>query len=128
MDDKIVIHSRSKEKDVLYPQVIAAQLARASFELLKWCEREGLIQAQVMVGGERGYNAGNIRRLARISSLREDLGLDFDAIEIVYRMQQQMFELFQELEEMERIMMAREHQLLTEIQRLRRRLAEEADW
>ncbi len=128
MDYKIVIHPHSEKEDALYPQVIAMQLARASIELLKWCERERLIQAQVMVGGERGYSVEDIRRLAHIRSLQEDLGLNLDAVAIVFRMRERMFELFRELEEMERAMMAREYQLLAEIQRLRRRLAEEADW
>jgi hypothetical protein len=60
--------------------------------------------------------------------LKEDLGLDLDAVAIVLRMRERMFELFRELEEMERAMVAREYQLLTEIQRLRRRIAEETDW
>lgn len=128
MDYKIVIHPRSEKENALYPQVIAMQLARASMELLKWSEREGLIQAQVMVGGERGYSVADIRRLAHIRSLQEDLGLDLDAVAIVFRMRERMFDLFRELEEMERAMMAREYQLLAEIQHLRRRLADEADW
>jgi DNA-binding transcriptional MerR regulator len=128
MDYKIVLHPHSEKEGALYPQVIAAQLARASLELIKWCQREGLVQAQVMVGGERGYSAADIRRLANIRSLKEDLGLDLDAVAIVLRMRERMFELFRELEEMERAMVAREYQLLTEIQRLRRRIAEETDW
>jgi len=125
---KIVIHPRSTRSRVLYPRAVAAQLARASLELLKWCEREELLRAQVMVGGERGYGAEDIRRLARIRSLREDLGLERDAVLIVLRMREQMIDLLQELNDLEELLMRREEELIREIQRLRRRVSEEARW
>jgi DNA-binding transcriptional MerR regulator len=96
--------------------------------LLNWCEQERLLRAQVMVGGERGYDAEDIRRLARIRSLRKDLGLEREAVLIVLHMREQMIDLLQEINDLEKLMMSREEDLIREIQRLRRRLAEEARW
>jgi len=81
-----------------------------------------------MVGGGLGYSAADIRRLARIRRLREDLGLNFPAVEVVLHLRRRIIELLLELDELERQMIQREQVLLEEIQRLRRQLATEARW
>jgi DNA-binding transcriptional MerR regulator len=119
---------RSGEKDVLYPRTTAARLARVSLHLVRYCEKEKILQPQEMEGGERGYTAAEIRRLARIRRLREDLGLDMPAVEVVLRLRRRVVDLLIEMDEMEGQMAQREQDLLKEIQELRRNLAQDADW
>jgi DNA-binding transcriptional MerR regulator len=119
---------RSRKDEPIYTRSVAAELARISEEFLRACEQERLIRARVMTGGGQGYSAADIRRLARIRRLREDLELDLPAVEVVLHMRRRVLDLLQEMDEMERYMRRREQALLAEIQQLRRHLAQEADW
>ncbi len=116
---------RPRDNEPRYTRPIAAQLARISLELLRRCEEERLIRAQVMPGGARGYSNADLEELARIRRLQEDLELDLTAVEVVLHMRQQMLALLTEMADMERHMARREQELLNEISRLRRRVAEE---
>jgi DNA-binding transcriptional MerR regulator len=91
--------------------------------LLSLCEREGIIQTRTMIGGGKGYNVADIRRLVRIRRLRDDLGLDLPAVEIVLNLRQQVLDLTAQVDEMEVQMVRREQELLDEIRQLRNRLA-----
>ncbi len=119
---------RPREEEPVYTRPVAAQLAGVSLSFLRRCEREGLIQPKVMAGGGLGYSAADIRRLVRIRRLREDLGLNLPAVEVVLHLRRRVVDLLLQLDEMERQMLQREQALLEEIQQLRRRLAAEADW
>lgn len=119
---------RSRRDEPIYTRSVAAELARISEEFLRACEQERLIRTRVMTGGGQGYSAADVRRLARIRRLREDLELDLPAVEVVLHMRRRVLDLLQEMDEMERYMRQREQELLAEIQQLRRHLAEEADW
>jgi hypothetical protein len=81
-----------------------------------------------MLGGGVGLTAGEVRRLARIRSLHEDLELDIYAIQVVLRMRRQVVQLLDRVEEIEQRSARREQLLLGEIRTLHRRLAEEPDW
>lgn len=111
-----------------YTRIGAAQLAGISIEFLERCESEQLVFTRVIRGGASGYSAGDIRRLARIARLHEDLGLDFASLEVVLNMREQILELREQLEKMERERMQREEQLLRELSILRRQLAAEGRW
>jgi DNA-binding transcriptional MerR regulator len=125
---QLVIHSEAADNEPYYSRSVAAQLARISLDLLEMCEQERLIQARLMAGGGHGFSSADIRNLARIRRLREDLELDLSAVEVVLHMRRRMVEMLAELSTMERRMAQQEQELLREIQRLRRQTAEDADW
>ena len=126
MTYKLIIRSRHEEP--IYTRQVAAQLAQVSIEFLCFCEEENLIQAQVIAGGGQGYSVADIRHLARIRRLHEDLELDLPAVEVTLRLRQRVLDLLAQLDEMERRHARREQELMDEIRQLRRRLAEKAEW
>jgi hypothetical protein len=111
-----------------YTRVVAAQLAEISLEFLERCETERLVQVRVVRGGAPGYSARDIRELARLGRLHEDLELDFPALEVVQHMRRQLLDLHEQMERLEREMVRREERLVRELVDLRRRLAAETDW
>ncbi len=120
--------NQARDDEAVYSRTVAAQLAGVSLSFLRRCEREGLLRPRAMPGGGLGYTAADVRRLMRIRRLREDLGLNLPAVEVVLRLRRQVIDLLVELDELEREMLRREQALLEEIQRLRRQLAAEARW
>jgi DNA-binding transcriptional MerR regulator len=118
----------TSEEEPRYTRRVAARLAQISLEFLNQCERENLIQLQMMRGGGRGLSVRDIRRLERIRRLQDDLELELPAIEIVLRMRRRTIELLRQMDEMERLMEKREEELLAEIRTLQRRIAEEYPW
>jgi len=119
---------RSIENEPLFLRTVTAQLAQISMEFLVQCEQEGLIEYQIISGGVSGYSASDIRLLSRIRRLRDDLALDFPAVEVVLNLRHQVVSLMEHAEKMEQKILEREKQLLSEIQHLRRLLAEQAQW
>lgn len=111
----------------IYSLTEIANYARVTKEFIQACERENLIQVTV-VRGAIGYSQDTVRRLIRIRHLHRDLGLDLTAIDCILRMRRRIVHLQQQLNDMERRMAAREQELTTEIQRLRKRLALECNW
>lgn len=120
--------SVNQENEPVYTRKVAAQLAQISLEFLRQCEQEELVQARVMRGGGLGYSVLEIRQLARIRRLHDDLELDFVAIEVTLNLHRQVTDLQAQLEKMERQMYQREEELLRELYQLRRRLALESEW
>lgn len=125
---KYLILRSEDEKERIYSRSMAAQLARVTLDFLEACERAELIRAGRMPGGGRGYTTADVRHLARIRRLRQDLGLDLAAVEVVLHMRERIVEMLREMEAIEAHMVRRERDLQREIQRLRRRLAEDAGW
>lgn len=128
MPFQLVLRSGADDEEMLYPRAVAAQLARISLDFLQRCEQEQLIRARMMAGGNEGFSPADIRHLARIRRLCEDLELELSAVEVVLHMRRRMMELLAELELVERRMIEREQALRREIQELRRRTADEAEW
>jgi hypothetical protein len=110
-----------------YTRIVAAQLAEISLEFLERCETERLVRVRVIRGGVPGYSARDIRDLARIGRLREQLELDFPALEVVLHMRRQVLDLREQMERVEKEMVQREERLLRELLALRRLVAEETD-
>jgi DNA-binding transcriptional MerR regulator len=123
---KLAIYSQCHE--VLYNLDSASQMARVSIDFLRDCEQEGLIQSKIMVHGEPGYTLAEIRRLARIRRLCDNLALDLAAVEVVLHLRQQVSDLMAHLNQLEQHMNNREADLINEIQALRRQLAEAVEW
>lgn len=126
MRTKLIV--RPRDDQPYYPRLTAAEAARISLELMRRAEEAFLVQAKPAFGGIQGYSLTDIDELARIRRLREDLGLDMRAVEIILRMRQRTLDLLLQMDEMEQQMRRREQQLQHELQQLRRRLAEEADY
>ncbi len=107
-----------------YTRVVTAQLAEISIEFLERCESEQLVRTRIIRGGTPGYSAGDVRRIARIARLHEDLGLDFAGLEVVLHMREQIIELRQQLEALEQEMVRREEKMIGELIALRRQIGE----
>ena len=122
MPNNLVHHSMNKEP--LFMRIVTVQLAQISNGFLEQCEQEGLINYRIMPGGISGYRASDIRRLALIRRLHDDLELDLPAIEVVLNLRRQLMDLIDHNKKMEQQMTEREQQLLAEIQRLRRHFSE----
>jgi DNA-binding transcriptional MerR regulator len=111
----------------IYSLSATARFARVSVDFIAKCEREGMIQV-ADVGGAQGYGAETVRRLIRIRHLHRDVGLDLTAIDCILRMRRQIKAIQKRMQEMEKLMIERENELLKEIQHLRMQLARESDW
>lgn len=127
MTNYLILRSED-ESERIYSRSVAAQLARITLDFLEECERADLIRAGRMPGGGRGYTTADVRNLARIRRLRQDLGLDLAAVEVVLHMRRRIVEMLWEMEAIERDMLRRERELQREIRQLRRRLAEDVEW
>jgi hypothetical protein len=81
-----------------------------------------------MLHGEQGYTLAEIRQLARIRRLCDTLAVDLAAVEVILHLRQQVLDVIDELNHLERRMSGHEQELRSEIQTLRFRLAVEIDW
>ena len=111
--------------EVRYTRIVAAQLAEISLETLERCEAERLVRLRVVREDGPCYSARDVRELARIGRLREQLELDFPALEVVMHMRRQVVNLRREMAQLEQEMARREERLLHELVTLRRRVAQE---
>lgn len=117
---------RSQNEGRLFSRNVAAQLARITLDFLEQCEREALVEPGPMPGGGEGYTLQDIDQMVRIRRLKQDLGLDLEAIEVVLHMRRRMVEMLHEMNALEARMWAREQQLRGELSRLRQQQAREA--
>jgi DNA-binding transcriptional MerR regulator len=117
-----------EDDEPVYTRRVAAHLAGISIDFLYQCEQEHLIQVKVMRGGGPGLNRQDIRRLARIRRLQQDLELNMPAVEVVLHLRERVIDLARQLDEMEWMMEKREEELMAEIRRLQRHMAEEIHW
>jgi len=111
-----------------YTRILATQLASISMVLLERCEAEHLIEVRVIQDGQPGYSVRDIRQLALIRRLHEDLEIDFPTLEVVLNMRSQLLALQEQVEDIERQVIEREERYTREVVNLRRRLADEAEW
>jgi DNA-binding transcriptional MerR regulator len=125
MSFQLIVQTSDEER--LYPRLRAAELAQMSLEMLRQCEEERLVEARPMVGGQPGYTAADIRRLARVRRLCAELELDLPAVEVILHLRRQVLALLAEMEEVEARLARREQALLREIRLMRARYAEEPD-
>ncbi len=111
-----------------YTRVVAAQLAEVSIDFLERCETEELVLVRIIRDDTPCYSARDIRNLALLRRLHEDLELDFPALEVVLNMRSQVLELRDQLQKLEQELAEREEKLVRELTELRRRLAAEQGW
>lgn len=110
---------RAEDDDPFYIRSEAIQMARVTSDILVLCEQEGLVSAQVMTGGEMGFNAEAIRQLVIIRRLYQELDLDLETIDLVLHMRRQIIDLHHQLDDLEQRTRQREQIWLSEIRELR---------
>jgi DNA-binding transcriptional MerR regulator len=116
------------QEQSFYTRTWVTQVTEISADFLQRCEEEELIQVQISSSGEEGFSRADVRRLARIHRLCEDLDLDIGAVEVVLHLRRQVLDLQAQIETLEAQMLRRERELLKELQNLRRRLADQGQW
>lgn len=119
---------RAEDEERIFTRSAAVQLARITREFLAECEREALVEPRPMMAGGEGYTWRDIEEIARIHRLRQDLGLDFGAVEVVLYMRRRILEILDEVALLEEQMVRREEKLQREIQRLRQQVTHDADF
>ena len=102
----------------------AARLARVAEEFILRCDREGLVRARVMLHGKQGLCFADVRRLKLVRHLHEDMGLDWEAVDMVLRYRNQIRKMQRRLEEMEQRLRQKEQAHHMEILALRRQSAQ----
>jgi hypothetical protein len=80
-----------------------------------------------MAHGDPGYILAEIQQLARIRRLQVDLDLDLAAIEVVLNLRLQVSTMIARLEGVQQLLVHREQEYMSEVQQLRRRIAEAGD-
>lgn len=111
-----------------YTRIVAAQLAEISLDFLERCEMEELVRVRIIRDNTPAYSAQDIRKLAMMRRLHEDLELDFPALEVVLNMRSQVLDLREQLEKLEQELAEREERLVRELTELRRRASAEQGW
>lgn len=115
------------QTDVHFEYRTAARMARVSEDFICRCEQVELVMPRVMHHGKKGLCADDVCRLKMIRHLHEDLGLDLEAADFILRYRQRIRQLRRRLEDMERQLIQKEQEHLSEIMALERRLAKVAE-
>lgn len=94
---------------------VAAQILGVHPQTLRLYEREGLVEPKRTGGKIRLYSERDIDQVRRIMRLTNDLGVNLAGAEAILNMRERMMRMFDELEQLRRIMQ-------TEMENLRREL------
>ena len=94
---------------------VAAQILGVHPQTLRLYEREGLVEPKRTGGKIRLYSVRDIDRVKRIMRLTNDLGVNLAGAEAILNMRERMMRMFDEMEQMRRILHA-------EMENLRREL------
>ncbi|NOX63622.1 MAG: MerR family transcriptional regulator [Chloroflexi bacterium] len=100
----------------IYHPSVAATLAGLSLEELERACEEGLITPKVRADGSVGYTRKDIYQLTRIRRLREDLGLDWDALATVLHLRAQVLRMRREIYLLQRLLALQEEEFLKALQ------------
>ncbi len=125
---------RVTEEDAPFDEVprftlrVAAHLAGVSPVLVRTLESQGWIRPKPMRGGGRGYSIRDVMLLRRVREWKDLLGLNTAGVEVALHLYEQVIALQEEIARLEEEMWRREQELSAEIMRLRRLLAEDANW
>jgi MerR family transcriptional regulator/heat shock protein HspR len=91
-----------RESKPRYVISIAARMVGIEAHTLRYYERLGLVQPERSSGNIRLYSEEDVDRLRYIKALMSDCGVNLAGVEVALRLMQQMKEMQQQLEEMER--------------------------
>lgn len=94
---------------------VAAQILGVHPQTLRLYEREGLVEPKRTGGKIRLYSEGDIDRVRRVMRLTNELGVNLAGAEAILNMRERMMRMFDEMEQMRRLMYA-------ELEALRREL------
>ena len=81
---------------------VAASMVGIEAHTLRYYEKMGLVQPERSSGNIRLYSEEDVDRLRHIKALMSDCGVNLAGVEVALRLMQQMREMQQQLEEMER--------------------------
>lgn len=90
------------EERPCYVISVAAEILGTQPYTLRYYERVGIIKPTRSRGNIRLYSESDIALLRRVMSLMSDLGVNLAGVEIILRMSQQILELQQTRETMQR--------------------------
>ncbi|MEJ2170631.1 MAG: chaperone modulator CbpM [Desulfobacterales bacterium] len=102
----------------------AARLARVSEDFIYQCDREGLVNARVMLHGKQGLCFADVSKLKLVRHLHDDMGLDLEAVDIVLRYRGRIRIMQRRLDEAEQRLRQKEQEHHIEVLALRRRSAQ----
>jgi hypothetical protein len=102
----------------------AAKLARVSENFIYRCDREGLVEARVMLHGKQGLCFADVCKLKLVRHLHDDMGLELEAVDLVLRYRNRIRAMQRRLADMEQQMRQKEQAHQVEILALSRRLAQ----
>ena len=100
---KIVTELRSSA----YQISVAAKLTGLHVQTLRYYERTGIIEPSRSKGNIRLYSDADIKKIRRIKSLIDDLGVNLAGVEVILRMSERMVEMESALQQMEAAMPVR---------------------
>ena len=105
----------SQNEPIYHPSVAAALSGLSLDELDRACQ-EGLISPKVLPDGSVGYTRSDIYQLSRIHRLREDLGLDWDALVTVMHLRAQVLRMRREVDLLRQLLARRQEELFELLQ------------
>jgi MerR family transcriptional regulator, heat shock protein HspR len=99
---------------------VAAQLANLHPQTLRMYEARGLIEPQRSSKGTRLYSQDDVEKLRRIQEMTADLGLNLAGVERVLRLEQEIEEMHDRIEEIELQALQAQVRLAEELEQVRR--------
>ena len=106
----------------------AASVAEVTLQELERCLDAGLLSPLAEEEGAAVFSQEDIERLAQIRRLQQEVDLDYDAIEVVLHLRDQLLDMQREMMAQREAMLRREQMMLQTIHELRRQLAMDSDW
>ncbi len=94
---------------------VAAQILGVHPQTLRLYEREGLVEPKRTGGKIRLYSEHDIDRVRRIMRLTNDLGVNLAGAEAILNMRERLMQMFNEMEQMRRLMYAEMESLRREL-------------
>lgn len=99
---------------------VAAELAEMHPQTLRLYEARGLITPKRSARNTRLYSQRDVEQLRRIQELTTDLGLNLAGVEAVMRLERELEDVRSALTRMRRRAEELEHEMLEEVERVRR--------
>ena len=81
-----------------YAISVVARMVKVHAQTLRYYERLGMLEPARSPGNVRIYSPRDVRRLQRIKSLMDDLGINLAGVEVIMRMSVRMVEMEKELQ------------------------------
>jgi MerR family transcriptional regulator, heat shock protein HspR len=99
---------------------VAAQLANMHPQTLRVYEARGLIEPQRSPKGTRLYSQRDVEKLRRIQEMTAQLGINLAGVERVLRLEQEINDMHDRIEQIEREALQAQARLAEELEQVRR--------